>query len=67
MKLTNEFLPLQLLKHISERYPNVWKYMEYVHQSNGKDEYPSWPLRLLLQHNKIKICSVSFKQYPTHI
>lgn len=31
MKLTNEFLPLQLLKHISERYPNAWEYMEYVH------------------------------------
>ena len=43
MKLTNEYLPLQLLKHISERYPNAWEYMEYVHQSNGKDEYPSWP------------------------
>lgn len=43
MKLTNEFLPLQLLKHISKRYPNVWEYMEQIHQSNGQDGYPSWP------------------------
>lgn len=43
MKLTNEFLPLQLLKHISNRYPNVWEYMEQIHQSNGKDGNPSWP------------------------
>lgn len=43
MKLTNEFLPLQLLKHVSKRYPNAWEYMEQIHQSNGKDGNPSWP------------------------
>ena len=68
MKLTNEFLPLQLLKHISKRYPNAWEYMDHVHQSNGKDEYPSWPnwcyapmaaaLAIATQQNKNLFCQL---------
>ena len=36
-------LPLQLVKWIGAKYPNVWDQMDMFHDSNGKNGLPSWP------------------------
>ena len=37
------YLPVELLKAMSQKYPKAWEQMEMFHQENGVGNLPSWP------------------------
>ena len=40
---TTEYPPLRLLKQVTAKYPSAWAKLDDFHNSNGKDNLPSWP------------------------
>lgn len=40
---TNTYLPLEILKETSIKFPSAWKEMEIFHNNNGVGDIPAWP------------------------